>query len=80
MAENPSKTLVKISSKEFSKLMYFINSFSYIFQASLLLLWGTFSSEHSFKGCHYVMKIIPIIVKNTLSRSIDIITLKRHVL
>ena len=66
----------KLSPKEFSKLMYFMYSFTYIFQASLLLLWGTFSSEHSFKGCLYVKEIIAIIVKNTMSSPIDVIPLK----
>ena len=41
----------KLSGKEFSKLVYFINFCTYIFQSSCLLLWSTFSSEHTFSDC-----------------------------
>ena len=65
MVENMGKTLEKLSFKEFSKLMYFINSFSYIFQVSLFFCAVLFP-WNSFKGCFYVMKIIPIIERHNV--------------
>ena len=72
-----SKILEKLSGKEFSKLMDFINSFTYIFQASCLLLWSFFF-WNSFSDCLCIKKIIQVILKNTMSRSIGKIILEKY--